>query len=552
MRLSPDLLMADFAGAASGNSTFRATIAAHGLYNTQQFVLRLSPVVHQKLASGPQGITSNTAIGFERGQAMSTFLHETVHWWQHIGSTYGFLLSLNYPVQSHATHLDLKRLVEEDGFKKSVFLQASELNCRGPAGIGTPAGIANSIINNHFDLLAFRAFTLGPDAAKDVVEEDLFESVGHAFEMTYANTLFALASSVDLDFRALPDPREWVEGFRKLADEKAEGYFYGSPVGLWPIGSFEIFEGQARFAQIQFLSHACGHRLDWDTYRGLGMLSGVYVKAFEEFLRLTDTKWPSGVNDPLVGLFLLVCDLAINPGRGFPFTVDPNYETFILDVNPGARFCIFCRLIAREYPAMTRAINRYDRAEYEEVTTQLSLAAKEYPPLLIAKTFAEWFTSSGQLAGLRREYDDYAFLPVNYVIRHLFAHFLVFQNDKYLSPEFFCWPGAWMAGERVSEKEMRLFERHGALFVDKEEDDSVFPRLQANRNEAAIHRVFNEFYLNAVVYDLTNQWIAADGPFKYDMHWLSASASPEDMAAYMSRAFKAAFGLETGDVELLA
>jgi hypothetical protein len=53
---------------------------------------------------------------------MSTYLHETVHWWQHIGSTYGFILSLNYPVQSHCTHFDLKRLVEHDGFKKQLWL----------------------------------------------------------------------------------------------------------------------------------------------------------------------------------------------------------------------------------------------------------------------------------------------------------------------------------------------------------------------------------------------------------------------------------------------
>jgi hypothetical protein len=66
---------------------------------------------------------------------MSTLLHETVHWWQHIGSTYGFILSLNYPVQSHCTHFDLKKLVADDGFKKSVIAQASALSLHGPTGL---------------------------------------------------------------------------------------------------------------------------------------------------------------------------------------------------------------------------------------------------------------------------------------------------------------------------------------------------------------------------------------------------------------------------------
>jgi hypothetical protein len=551
MQLSPELLLADSPVTAVG-SAFRATIAAHGLYHTQQFVLRLSPLVHKALVSAAPGITTNTNLEFEQVQAMSTYLHETVHWWQHIGSTYGFLLSLNYPVQSHTTHHDLKQLVEEDGFKKSVRLQAIGLNRRGPTGFGTSAGRANVIVNNHFDLLAFRAFTLGPEAAKAVIENDLFENVGHAFRMTYSNTLGILASTVDPKFNSIPDPRDWAEGFHDLAAREVEGYFYGSPIGIWPLGSFEIFEGQARFSQIQYLSHASGHSLGWDDFRGIGMLGGVYIKALEQFLRLTETAWPSAVNDPLVGLFLLVCDLAINPGSGFPFSVSPNYQTFITDVNPGARFCMFCRLIAREHPELVCAIKEHNRTEYEEVTSQLSRAAREYSPLVIAETFAQWFAQSGPMSSLRREYETYRFEPLNYVIRHLFAHFLSFQQDRSQRPEFFCWPGAWMAGKRVSAKEMLLFDQHGALFVDKEEDDSVFPRLQRNRDEAIVHEAFDTFYRNATVYDLANQWIADTGPFKYDMQWLTASASEEEMASYLRRSFMAAFGLDTENVELLA
>src|SRR5271166_5625126 len=78
-----------------------ATINAHGLYNSFQFVLRLSPEVHRKLAALPNGITSKD-IGFDGLQAFSTYLHETVHWWQHMGSTYGLMRSLSFPSQTHA------------------------------------------------------------------------------------------------------------------------------------------------------------------------------------------------------------------------------------------------------------------------------------------------------------------------------------------------------------------------------------------------------------------------------------------------------------------
>lgn len=248
-QLSPNLLFADKAGSAA-HPTFSATLKARGLYETQNFVLRLSPAIHRKLASLTPGISTNSRIGFEDVQAMSTFLHETVHWWQHIGSTYGLIFSLVYPVQSHCTHLDLLALAESDGFKKSVIKQSAELNETGPTGFGTPAGRANTIINNHFDLFAFRAFTLGPEIARAVTQEQLFEAVGHAFHMTYAHAVNTIASTVDPQFHALPHPKEWADGFRKLREDKVEGHYYGSNVALWPLGSYEIFEGQARFSQI--------------------------------------------------------------------------------------------------------------------------------------------------------------------------------------------------------------------------------------------------------------------------------------------------------------
>jgi hypothetical protein len=41
----------------------------------------------------PTGIVTE-AINFDGLQAFSTYLHETIHWWQHVGSTIGLLRSL--------------------------------------------------------------------------------------------------------------------------------------------------------------------------------------------------------------------------------------------------------------------------------------------------------------------------------------------------------------------------------------------------------------------------------------------------------------------------
>jgi hypothetical protein len=140
---------------------------------------------------------------------------------------------------------------------------------------------------------------------------------------------------------------------------------------------------------------------------------------------------------------------------------------------------------------------------------------------------------------------------MNFVIRHLFAHFLAFQEDKFERPEFFCWPGAWMAGERASSESERLFHKHGAPFGDKEDDDSVFPRIQPGRSDESVHSVFEKFYGNTVVFDLVNQWIGQSGPFRYDISWLKSSASVNEMSQYLRRQFGTAFELDPEDALIL-
>lgn len=547
--LNPRLL--SIAGPDQSNVALHATHKAHGLYHTRQFVLRLSPEIHRSLGAFESGITTSGQAGYEGMQAMSTFLHETIHWWQHIGSTFGFVYGLNYPVQSHVAYQDLLKLTERDGFKKSVLKRIIELGPDAPSNPDTVAGLGNRIINNHFDLMAFRAFSLGPSSAEKVVRDHQFESVGHSFGMTYEHTLNILRSTVDKCSDLLPDPRQLEEGLRDLTARKVQGFYYGSPVQLWPLGALEILEGQARFSQIQYLFHGSGHSLKWEDFRRIGMLRGVYVAAFIEFLRLTESNWPDTVDDPLVALFLLTCDLALNPSAAFPLQAPAPLESFVDKLNVGARFCKLA-LVISQIPSMKKAIVNLDRCEYETLSSDLCEAILDPPQLQTTKTMSDWFDHSGPLSLLRREYDEYCFGSVNFVVRHLFAHFLAFQEDKYRNPEFFCWPGAWMTGDRVSKNAVHLFERHGALFVDKELDDGVFPRVQQGRNEERVQSVFNDFYYNTVVYDLINQWISEPGPFKYDVSWLTATFSTTEAETFLRHQFKSVFGLDPRDAEIIA
>ena len=524
-----------------------ACLNARGLYSPLHFVLRLSPEVHRKLAELPSGIVTEN-MDFDSLQAFSTYLHETIHWWQHIGSTAGFVRSLSYPAQAHSNYKHLKHLLATIGPKKSIEKLLYRLD--GPSAPGTPAGLANTIVNNHYDIEFFRSLTLTPALVRQVIESPFFECMGHSFATTYANVLMILAATCDENFAILPDPRRWESEFAALRSQKEEGYYFGSDLKTAELGVWEIFEGQTRFAQLQYLYFASGRKISWDEVRSIGMLSGVYVRAFEAFLQGAEIDWPPSIDHPTVALFLLVCDLAINPGAGFPIPLK-FFASFITDVDPGMRFLFLCRTIATERPDLASAIVDYSKTEYLDVTDALTKSLLLDSPFAIAEAVSAWANGSEGIRTLMAEQQTFNFNSRNLALRVLFSQFLSFNIDKRATPEFFCWPGVWMVGERLSSGIATLFDRHSALFVDKADDGSIFPRILSGKDESIVHETFESFYSVNVTYDMTRQWIVKPGPFDYDYKWLSSSGSPSDFKGFADRHFEMTYGVHPDSFEIM-
>jgi hypothetical protein len=538
IQLNPELLAAD--PLPSERTAFQATIRARGEYMPLAYVLRLSPLVHQTLAALPKtGIYTSREIGLDGAQAFSTYLHETVHWWQHIGSTYGLMSSLSYPARAHGNYNQIKKLVSLGALKKSVRQMAEKAT--GPSTPDTVKGLANIVVNNHFDLSAFSKFSYNQQFAKTIASNIMFEGLGHIMHMTYGHNLFTMAATIDRSFSTLPDPRTWDVPFQKLKDDKVEGFYYGSRVRLWPVGAREIMEGQACFSQIQYLHFASGGKFDWDTFRDLGMLHGVYEAAFREFLDRTELQWPSSINHPTVALFLLVCDMAINPGSGFPFDPFPHFPSFIDDTIPGIRFTAMASMIRLKQPELFGAITHYNRDEYEDVSNRISLMMLNPSPMQITAKCDGW--AKGPMLSLMEEYRTYDYRRENHVVRVLLSHYLAFSQDKLLTPEVFCWPGPWMAGENVSERVVDIFERHGALFVDKETDTGIYPRFRKDYDEKSVQKMFDDFYAGTITYEMTDQLITKPGPFQYKYDWLKPSASPEEFKEFADRQFASVYGI---------
>ncbi len=100
--------------------SFHACLNAHGMYETMRFVLRLSPRNHALMDRLEANAFDLGDASSEAMQAYSTYIHETVHWWQHVGSTSGLLFSLSYLAQCHSSMEELREVLATIGAKKPL------------------------------------------------------------------------------------------------------------------------------------------------------------------------------------------------------------------------------------------------------------------------------------------------------------------------------------------------------------------------------------------------------------------------------------------------
>lgn len=530
--------------------SFEASLNAHGMYETLRFVLRLSPRNHELMNSIPFEGGGGSKISPEALRAYSTYLHETVHWWQHVGSTSGLLLSLSYLGQSHSTMDFLREVLATFGPKKSLLRWTNNVLLAEGHSAQAKLAAANIAVNNALDVEYYKAYAFSPQTSiRWMIEENHFECVGHTYHIVYGQLLGMLQATVDPESVALPDGEAWDKHFERLREQNVEGFYWRSPVRVARLGLHAIYEGQARFIQLQFLNGTQDAGFSCEELRRAGFFEDIYVRAFEEFLDLSDSEWPQMFNEPIVSLFLLICDLAINPTRGFPLDIE-HFENFIHDVDVGIRFTVLCQAVGR-LPHLKRAVREHSREEYVSIANELTSAVGYDHPLMALEAVESWRSAAPGLERLMDEHRTFRFDKMNLPIRVFFSHFVSFCHDRLRRPEFFCWPGAWKVGRNASDEILELWLRHLSLFSDHPEKPGVYPRKWPDRDEVDIRKTFESFYGGMAFYDLTRQWILKDGPFVCDYRWLMENYSQETAEAWANDTFKQMYGVTLDAFEIL-
>ncbi|WP_300442985.1 hypothetical protein [Zoogloea sp.] len=517
------------------------SLEAQGSYNTLDFVVRLRPDLHQILEAQGGELSMRKCDSWDAAKAFSTYFHETVHWWQHVGTSAGLMLSFLQPAHAHMNRQRLGEVLVAHGpVKPLIGLAAKLLDANDKQDESL-----NFVLNNWHDLEFFRKLVLNPvDLAKVVANDPYFMSVGHSYHMAIGATSWLIGATVDPEYEVLPHPCDWEASMAELRATRTEGFYLGSPIKVPPLGAREIFEGQARFSQLQYLFGASGGKLAWNDIRRTGMLSGVYVRAFEVFLDFVEDDWPATVDDPIVGLFLLICDVALSPSEGIflPMT-DPS--ALIWSTDPAWRFIFLCRAAKEQGHDFKRSIQTYSAQEYWDVSQRLSDLILSPSPRKLAEAVVRNSDSHPSWSQLVEEDQSFEYREGNFPIRVLLGRFTRMQRDKLASPQFFCWPGMCLTSYRQPlppETVVSLFSEHQALFLDRADRD-VYPRLVPGKDEMTLQHLLDEFYVWVSTYEMTRQWLVEDGPFDYDYLWLTSKFTSSEIKAWADNNFQIGTGV---------
>jgi len=512
---------------------------ARGLYNPMQFILRLRSDIHKELEDSVNGIDTIGLNSWTKIQAFSTYMHETIHWWQHVGSNFGFISSLKYPAQAHIVHSDLKTILNEEGAFKSI-LKFDKQHPTSNINI-------NKILNYWHDIEFAGQIAFDPkNKLPGITKNPYFECWGHSYSLMWSSAIWTMAATIDRSFFFLPNIKAWDYEFTKLRENKTESFYYGSSNIIPPIGTKAIFEGQARFSQIQYLHAASGGNVNLNDFAKIGMLNGIYFEAFNLFLETLKEKPPLNADHSIIGLFLLVCDIAMNPTDGFPFDIT-HYESFIITNDPGYRFCLLCQMIRDKHPYLKESIVNYSKQEYIEISKILAYSISCLSPYESSAFVNFWTVDQKEIRELLFEETIYKYSPINLPIRLFFSKYLRFQQDKFKYPELFCWPGIHFV-ERNSNtvalpEAYELFEKHKALFIDDAKGD-IYHSANKCYTEEQMDETLNDFFAWNATYDMVRKWIVEEGPFKFDYQWLTSKYTDEQMKIWACNHFKTLFNVD--------
>lgn len=511
-----------------------------GQFDPRTLVLLLSrdlaPDLDSKGGALPEYSIESGPTAAQR--SYSTHLHETIHYWQSIGSTAGFLLSLG---ESTATFAAL------DDLKAAGHRQKPVLDTLDPHTDHSDPAFRACILWT--DVIHGCAVLDDPAQAVAFLENrsDGFVSVGHSLLSLCSSTASSLAEAFDPGQSGLVDSSSWQEAYEEFVRKGSSGFEPGSYMQI-PIGLRDLAEGQARISEIQH-RNLTQEALSWADVRSRGWLAGVYGKAFDTFLHFSGFSEPESPRDNPVNLFLLLCDIALNPAVGYAAAIDPAQE-FVHDFHPGIRFIRLCRAIAKD-PSLTEGPEMPSLDAYETLSRKISERLGWLPPTEVARTLLTRWEKAARGDELADQHytRNYGADPHR---RFVIGEHRNFLDTRVQIPHFFCWP-AWQhlifegEGEYASTID-QVLRWHRPPFTAEEGRGVTTVEIARLKPEEQGAFVASYFGAHAI-YDLTRQWIEEPDAFRWNRFAWKSPLPARDIE-WLEERFAETYGLRIDEIAI--
>jgi len=514
-----------------------------GVYTFPYYTLRVNPDVREILRRNNAEENLHLLTKGEIVLAGSTALHENLHWWQYIGSLSGIVFGLSLPALAICNKEYFDEFAEESGKFKPVIAYAKSLDYKMTE---KEAPAINCLLDSYRSIYTYSSILKGTKDIDESIEGERFASDIDVMSKVYFHHLLLLQTTFADESYLIPTARVFCEKINKYLDGEEDKDKDKDKVGdnefLPDLNLIDLYEGQARFNQMLYIrTFFKESKCDWAFFDSANMLSGKYYKAFKFFLDIVnDGERPDSIESPLVALYLVLIDIAINPAEGFVFDlVKP--ESFTHDINPVVRFEKLCRLVNSKHEEFKSHIKKYSSEEYWGISTTLCDELGYFSPKKYLEEVNNWCKKSKNLQQLIKENDKFSYSDANLPVRMIFGRFLSFQMDKLKNPEIFCWPGMFMNPAQGNLQALPLYYKHQAVFIENIHQEIV-PAPLPGIDVEVLEDTATKFYQSVAVYDLCNQWAYEKGDFVCDAKWLSNTSGKKRVEEWVKSNFERVFG----------
>lgn len=506
-------------------TTFSAKLfsTALGLFDPLTFVVRVSPGIQKSLERATNRIS---AIFWSEEELLSAvvFLHETIHWWQYIGTSLGFTESLSVSVQGSSARRLLQIWSDQYGPRKPTTSAFREIYSKGTS---SERQLLLNINQNWMDVELSSAVIHRPYLINGLHSEPYFKSLGRAILRHYVQTYAALEPILKDNFTKLPKVADWVNQGNMAAEAGApdftEDYLIpGTEITRPGFGAFEIMEGQARLSEIQYLSVFTHDRFNWQTCVKQGMLSEPYGMAFKYFITQTNLPWPDNSLAPSVGLFLLACDITLNPGEIYPFArFCP--DTLVKSTHPSTRFERVTTAVSKIRSQLLHNF-KYDDDAYLQMSSQLCAVIDEISPNLVAEEIIHLFDgipgAKSILDGAPSNVFRLPSIPLKF---YIWKHYTL-MLDKIQHPAYFCWPAP--CSVRMTLNYPQVFMRNTPPLISPSFDGKIMSTQSFYGDNSDLEHGLYDYLISQLLNDVIRQWIAKPGPFATSYDWIDPGRAP--------------------------